>query len=258
MAERMADHIREWGGEIRTGEKVTALEGDRSPPFVFTEKGRYEAVEVVSCAGLHSDRVARMTDPDLDIRITPFRGEYFELVESKRHLIKHLIYPVPDPAFPFLGVHFTRMIGGGVEAGPNAVLALGREAYHKWKVNPRDLWETVTWPGFQKVALKYWKMGAGEFYRSWWKPAFVKALQRLVPDVQGKDLVACPAGNRAQACARDGGLLDDFHIVEHAGIHHVCNAPSPAATASLAIGNSIVARLGLKGNTETRERRKKR
>ena len=244
MAERMAERIREWGGEIRTGVRVMNLIAEGEGMVVLTTAGEFRADKVVNCAGLYSDRVARMTDPDLDVRITPFRGEYFELVADRQHLVKHLIYPVPDPAFPFLGVHFTRMIGGGVEAGPNAVLALGREAYSKWDVHPGELWETLAWPGFRKVTRRYWKTGMGEFWRSWWKPAFVKALQRLVPEVEGKDLRPCPAGNRAQACARDGGLLDDFHIVEHPGVLHVCNAPSPAATASLAIGRQIAERVG--------------
>jgi L-2-hydroxyglutarate oxidase len=173
------------------------------------------------------------------LRITPFRGEYYILKPEARRFVRNLIYPVPDPAFPFLGVHFTRMIGGDVECGPNAVFAFAREAYKKTQFSFRDTWETLAWPGFRIVARKYWRTGLGEFHRSFSKAAFVKALQRLIPEIQAEHLVPGGAGIRAQACARDGKLLDDFHILKDGNIVHVCNAPSPAATASLAIGATI-------------------
>jgi L-2-hydroxyglutarate oxidase len=181
-----------------------------------------------------------MTQRDpLDVRIIPFRGEYFKLRKDKEYLVKNLIYPVPDPNFPFLGVHFTRMMKGGVEAGPNAVLAFKKEGYKKLGIDAKELWETLTWPGFQKVAMKYWETGLGEMYRSFSKEAFTKALQVLIPEIQITDLVEGGAGVRAQACDREGGLLDDFSIVEDAKVINVLNAPSPAATSSLAIGKTI-------------------
>jgi L-2-hydroxyglutarate oxidase len=183
--------------------------------------------------------VARLTSPDLNLKIIPFRGEYYKLKKEKEYLVKNLIYPVPDPNFPFLGVHFTRMVGGGIEAGPNAVLAFSREGYKKSQINLGELAESLAWPGFQKVAFKYWKTGIGEMYRSFSKAAFVKALQKLIPEIQKEDLVDGGAGVRAQACDRNGGLVDDFMIVEKKHVINVCNAPSPAATSSLAIGETI-------------------
>lgn len=194
---------------------------------------------VINCAGLHSDRVAELAGLDPKIKIVPFRGEYYELTPESEHLCKHLIYPVPDANFPFLGVHFTRMVLGGVECGPNAVLAFAREGYSNSEINPRDLLESLTYPGFQKLALKHWKMGAGEMHRSFSKKAFVKALQRLIPEIQESHLHAAPAGVRAQALARDGSLVDDFVFEEAKGSIHVINAVSPAATASLAIADAI-------------------
>jgi L-2-hydroxyglutarate oxidase len=198
---------------------------------------------VVSCGGLHSDRLARQTHPDLPLRITPFRGEYYVLRPEARRLVRNLIYPVPDPAFPFLGVHFTRMIDGGVECGPNAVFAFAREAYRKTDFSLRDTLETLLWPGFRKVAMRYWSVGLGEFKRSFSKGAFVHALQRLLPEIRGEDLLPGGAGIRAQACSRDGRLLDDFEFHEDRRVIHVCNAPSPAATASLSIGSAIARRV---------------
>ena len=177
------------------------------------------------------------------VKIVPFRGEYFEVKPQAQRLCQNLIYPVPDPNFPFLGVHFTRMIRGGVECGPNAVLAFAREGYHKTDINFADLVETLTYPGFLKMAAKYWQTGLGEMWRSFSKAAFVKALQRLVPEVTADDLEAAPAGIRAQAIAPDGALVDDFMFQESARIVHVCNAPSPAATSSLNIGKTIVEKL---------------
>ena len=184
--------------------------------------------------------IVEMTQREpLDVRIVPFRGEYFKLRKEKEYLVKNLIYPVPDPNFPFLGVHFTRMMKGGVEAGPNAVLAFKKEGYKKLGIDVKELWDTLTWPGFQKVAVKYWETGLGEMYRSFSKEAFTKALQVLIPEIQIDDLVEGGAGVRAQACDRNGGLLDDFSIVEDAKVINVLNAPSPAATSSLAIGKTI-------------------
>ncbi len=180
-----------------------------------------------------------MTEKKLGVRIVPFRGEYYKLKPEKEHLVKNLIYPVPDPSFPFLGVHFTRMIHGGIEAGPNAVLAFAREGYTKSRVNLKDLYQTLSWPGFQKVAYKYWRTGLGEMYRSFSKSAFTKALQELIPEVEKADLVSGGAGVRAQASDATGGLLDDFMIIENKSGVHVCNAPSPAATSSLSIGAKV-------------------
>jgi L-2-hydroxyglutarate oxidase len=175
----------------------------------------------------------------IDVKIIPFRGEYFKLKKEKEYLVKNLIYPVPDPNFPFLGVHFTRMMKGGIEAGPNAVLAFSREGYTKSKINFKELTESLAWPGFQKVIGKYWKTGMGEMYRSFSKAAFTRALQELIPEIREADLIAGGAGVRAQACDRWGGLVDDFLIIEDAQAIHVCNAPSPAATSSLSIGDTI-------------------
>jgi L-2-hydroxyglutarate oxidase len=204
---------------------------------------------MVNCAGLYCDKIAEMAGEQTDTRIIPFRGEYFMLKPDKKHLVKDLIYPVPDPNFPFLGVHFTRMIHGDVEAGPNAVLAFQREGYQKSDVDVAELFESLTWPGFQKVATKYFKTGMGEFYRSFSKAAFTKALQRLIPEVQEDDLIPAEAGVRAQACDRTGGLLDDFKIIERKNAIHILNAPSPAATSSLSIGASI-ADLAVKQQTK--------
>ena len=180
-----------------------------------------------------------MTVKDLNVKIIPFRGEYYKLKKEKEYLVKNLIYPVPDPNFPFLGVHFTRMAKGGVEAGPNAVLAFRREGYKKSDISLSELAETLVWPGFQKVASKYWRTGFGEMYRSFSKAAFTKALQKLIPEIKESDLVEGGAGVRAQACDREGGLVDDFLILEQNHVINVCNAPSPAATSSLAIGETV-------------------
>jgi L-2-hydroxyglutarate oxidase len=239
VAEAYGRTIRELGGEIVCGERVNSIHRLESEVSVVTEHRAWRARSLVACAGLHSDRLARQTQPDLPLRITPFRGEYYVLKPAARHLVRHLIYPVPDPAFPFLGVHFTRRIDGGIECGPNAVLAFGREAYRRTDFNLRDTWETLAWPGFRIVARKYWRTGLGEFHRSFSKAAFVRALQRLVPEIRAEDLEPGGAGIRAQACDRDGRLLDDFDIRIDGNVVHVCNAPSPAATASLAIGTAV-------------------
>ena len=232
--------IVQLGGAIFLDHKVLEIKQKDSINYIETSKGTFQAKLVVNCAGLYSDKVARMNDASInDVKIIPFRGEYFKLKAEREYLVKNLIYPVPDPNFPFLGVHFTRMQKGGVEAGPNAVLAFKREGYKKTQVDFAELAETLTWPGFQKVAAKYWKTGIGELYRSFSKAAFTKALQELIPEIQESDLVEGGAGVRAQACDRTGGLLDDFAIRESEFAINVLNAPSPAATSSLAIGGTV-------------------
>ncbi len=239
VAEKYADRIKDRGGEIVVGEKVLDIQLLPDYVTVSTQKRTYATKLVINCAGLYSDKVARLTSKKVDVKIIPFRGEYFKLKKEKEYLVKNLIYPVPDPNFPFLGVHFTRMIKGGVEAGPNAVLAFQREGYKKTDINLAELGESLAWPGFQKVAFKYWKTGIGEMYRSFSKAAFTKALQKLLPEIQENDLEDGGAGVRAQACDRTGGLVDDFMILEEKQVINVCNAPSPAATSSLSIGESI-------------------
>jgi (S)-2-hydroxyglutarate dehydrogenase len=245
VAEKYAELIRKNGGEIKLNQKVIDIRLSPSDVTVITEKYSYSAKLAVNCGGLYSDKLARLTVPDLNVKIIPFRGEYYKLKKEKEHLVKNLIYPVPDPNFPFLGVHFTRMMKGGVEAGPNAVLAFRREGYKKSQINLPELLETLAWPGFQKVAKKYWRTGLGEMHRSFSKAAFTKALQKLLPEIKEADLVDGGAGVRAQACDRTGGLVDDFLIREEKQVINVCNAPSPAATSSLAIGETI-AELALK------------
>ncbi|MBO3696954.1 L-2-hydroxyglutarate oxidase [Roseivirga sp. E12] len=239
VAEKYADKIREAGGHIFLGEKVLDINESTTGSTVVTNKQTLDTQLVVNCGGLYSDRLARKTSEDVDLKIIPFRGEYFKLIPEKEYLVKHLIYPVPDPNFPFLGVHFTRMMKGGIEAGPNAVLAFRREGYKKSQIHLGELMESLMWPGFQKVAKKYWRTGFGELYRSFSKAAFTKALQKLIPEIQESDLVDGGAGVRAQACDRNGGLLDDFSIIEAKHAINVCNAPSPAATSSLSIGDTV-------------------
>ena len=239
VCEKLGQLLVEAGHAVRTGARVTGVRRVGDEHVVQSGAGDVTAKLVVNCGGLQCDRVTRMTGVRPAAKIVPFRGEYFELKPAAEHLCKTLIYPVPDPAFPFLGVHFTSMIHGGVECGPNAVLAWGRECYGKFSVNPKDLFESLTYPGFLKMAAKHWKMGAGEMWRSYSKRAFVKALQRLMPEIEAKHLVACPSGIRAQAVTADGGLVDDFLIDEAEGVINVNNAPSPAATASLNIGELI-------------------
>lgn len=240
MAAKLANLIEAKGCEMHLGEGVTNITKGLTYSIVETTKAVYEAKLIINCAGLYSDKVAQWTQKEpLDVRIVPFRGEYFKLRPDKEYLVKNLIYPVPDPNFPFLGVHFTRMMRGGVEAGPNAVLAFKKEGYKKLGIDVKELWNTLTWPGFQKVAAKYWETGIGEMYRSFSKEAFTKALQVLIPEIKITDLVEGGAGVRAQACDRSGGLLDDFSIVEDAKVINILNAPSPAATSSLSIGKTV-------------------
>lgn len=236
---KYGENIQKSGAVIQTNEKVIKIIPQKESVVVETSKDTYESKLLVNCAGLYSDKVARMTGQEIDVKIIPFRGEYFKLKKERHHLVKNLIYPVPDPSFPFLGVHFTRMIDGGIEAGPNAVLAFAREGYKKLQISLPELAETLMWPGFQKVAAKYWATGFGEMYRSFSKAAFTKALQKLIPEIQKNDLEIGGAGVRAQACDRTGGLIDDFLIYENEHAINVCNAPSPAATSSLAIGDTV-------------------
>jgi len=240
----LRNNIENLGGNILINNQVTDISESSNEVKVTSTQGEFRASLAITCGGLHSDRLARHTfGKALDLQILPFRGEYFQLRDSARHLVNNLIYPVPNPNFPFLGVHFTRMIDGTVECGPNAVLAFAREGYKKSSVHPRDLFETVKWPGFYRVAAKYWRTGLGEYHRSMSKQAFVRALKVLIPEITASDLIDAPAGVRAQACGRDGKLLDDFALRESDRVVHVCNAPSPAATASLSIGTYIASRL---------------
>jgi (S)-2-hydroxyglutarate dehydrogenase len=239
VAEKYGEKIIALGGDIQLKSKVININSSGTNTTVSTENQSFETKLVINCCGLYSDKIARKTSDEVDLKIIPFRGEYFKLIPEKEYLVKHLIYPVPDPNFPFLGVHFTRMMKGGIEAGPNAVLAFRREGYKKSQINLAELAETLMWPGFQKVAWKYWRTGFGEMYRSFSKAAFTKALQELIPEIQENDLVDGGAGVRAQACDRTGGLLDDFSIIETNKAINVCNAPSPAATSSLSIGNTV-------------------
>ncbi len=243
VCRRLAEIVIERGGHVQTGARVTAITPGSERVVVETTAGEWEARYLVNCAGLFCDRVSKLGGQKPSAQIVPFRGEYYELKPEAQHLCKTLIYPVPDPSFPFLGVHFTRMIEGGVECGPNAVLAFAREGYRKTNVNLYDLAESLTYPGFVKLAAKYWRVGAGEMWRSVSKAAFVKALQRLVPGIRSEHLVTAPAGVRAQAVTRDGAMVDDFLIDETERIVNIGNAPSPAATASLNIGKLIAEKL---------------
>ncbi len=237
---RLAEIITAAGGKFFLNTRVTDIQSDDAGVRISTTRGEYRAKQLVNCGGLHCDRVAKLAGETCTTKIVPFRGEYFQLKPSAAHLVNNLIYPVPNPAFPFLGVHFTRMIDGSVECGPNAVLAFAREGYKKSTVNPYDLFESLTYPGFLRLAAKYWREGAGEMWRSLSKAAFVRALQRLVPDIRSENLDPAPAGVRAQAVGRDGKMIDDFQILRDLRLIHVLNAPSPAATASLNIGQHIV------------------
>ena len=244
VCERLAERVDEKeGNQVINDAKVTRISKTADGQIVHSSQGEVETSFIVNCTGLHSDRVTSLGGETPPAKIIPFKGEYYELKEEASHLCRNLIYPVPDPQFPFLGVHFTRMIDNSVECGPNAVLAFGREAYGKLDLNLRDLLESLFYRGFQKMAWKHWKMGLGEMWRSYNKAAFVKALRRLIPEIHANQLKSAPAGIRAQAVTPDGGLVDDFLIQETERIVNVCNAPSPAATASLNIGKHIVEKL---------------
>ena len=242
VAQAMARRIERAGGEVRTGHRVTGITRDGSTIVVETTKGALRAARLVNCAGLQCDRVTRMAGLDPGVRIVPFRGEYYTLRPDRAHLVKGLIYPVPDPNLPFLGVHFTRGIDDVVEAGPNAVLALKREGYSWSDISLRDMADWAAFPGFWKMARKQWRTGVGEVQRSLSRARFLKSLQGLLPSLTDADIRPGGSGVRAQAVDRDGKLLDDFHLQESPGMVHVLNAPSPAATASLAIGGVVAAR----------------
>ena len=244
VAEAYARRVIEAGGEVRTQARVVDVRRDGPALVVETVSGPVRARNLINCAGLQSDRVARWCGLDPGLQIIPFRGEYYELVEAQQQVVRNLVYPVPDPRFPFLGVHFTRMVKGGVEAGPNAVLAFRREGYHKLDFSLRDSVDLITFPGFWRMGRTYWRTAAGEFHRSFRKEAFVAALQKLVPAIRAEHLKPGGAGVRAQAVTREGALVDDFRILEADRMIHVLNAPSPAATASLSIGRTIAEMAG--------------
>jgi len=239
IALAMADDLRAQGVQILTGREVRGLDERAGEVVVATPAGEVRAAVVVACAGLQADRVAALSGARDGPRIVPFRGDYYTLTAEARGLVRGLIYPVPDPRFPFLGVHFTKRIDGEVWAGPNAVLAFAREGYRRRDLNPRDLLGTLTNAGFLRLAGRYFRTGLGEMWRDWWKPAFVRELQRYVPEIRSDQLVFGPSGVRAQALASDGSLVDDFDLGGSARILHVRNAPSPAATSSLAIGSML-------------------
>ncbi len=241
VAQGFARRIEALGGRVVTGARVTGVRRDGPGLVVETARGAFAASLLVNCAGLQSDRVARLCGVEPGVRICPFRGEYYELVPERCGLVRGLIYPVPDPRFPFLGVHLTRRVGGGVEAGPNAVLALKREGYRWRDVSLRDAAGTLAWPGFRRLVARYWRTGVYEVRRSLLKGTFVRDLQRLVPEIRPADLHRAGSGVRAQALDEKGGLVDDFRIVRSERAIHVLNAPSPAATASLPIGEEIAA-----------------
>jgi len=241
VVEELAKQIIKRGGKIKTKATVKGFVRKASECIVNTQTCDYPTGLVINCSGLYSDKIAQLAGENSSIRIIPFRGEYYVLKPESRHLVNSLIYPVPDPRFPFLGVHFTRKIDGSIEAGPNAVLATAREGYRRRDFSFQETWELLTNPGFWKIGRNYWKTGMGEYTRSLFKPLFVKALQHLVPAIQGSDLVPGGSGVRAQAMDKTGKLLDDFCIVQSERFIHVLNAPSPAATASFAIGSIIAA-----------------
>ncbi|WP_417365312.1 L-2-hydroxyglutarate oxidase [Flavobacterium beibuense] len=239
LANKIKELFIELGGNILFSYEVTGISERNDGITVTTFKNEFLTEKLISCAGLYSDKITKMTNDKNDVIIIPFRGEYYQLKDEKRYLVNNLIYPVPDPKFPFLGVHFTRMINGSVEAGPNAVLAFRKEGYNFTDFKFSELMNTLTWPGFRKIVAKYGKTGLGEVHRSLSKSAFTNALQKLLPEIQETDLVPGGSGVRAQACDRDGALLDDFDIVRNGNVIHVRNAPSPAATSCLSIGKTI-------------------
>jgi L-2-hydroxyglutarate oxidase LhgO len=240
---RLGELVQSAGAELRLNSELKGVERRADGIILHTTNGDVRAAFLITCAGLHADRITQLTGEEPAARIVPFRGEYYTLKPEARHLCRNLIYPVPDPRFPFLGVHFTRMVRGGVECGPNAVLAFKREGYSKFDISPYDLAGSLTYVGFLRMAARYWRTGLGEMWRSVSKSAFVGALQRLVPEIRSEHLETAPAGVRAQALGPDGELVDDFLIQESERIINVGNAPSPAATASLNIGKIIVEKL---------------
>jgi (S)-2-hydroxyglutarate dehydrogenase len=239
----LVHEIQQQGGDLKVGTEILEIVSTDLAYILETTWGALETRFLINCAGLHSDRVAKLGDMKPNAMIVPFRGEYFELKPERRHLVRNLIYPVPNPAFPFLGVHFTRMMDGSIHAGPNAVLSMKREGYNKSDFSWRDFSEVLTYPGFWKLTSKYYREGAGEIFRSLSKTAFTRSLQRMVPEVQADDLIPSTNGVRAQALLRDGTLVDDFLVLEGKNSLHICNAPSPAATASLEIAKRIVSKV---------------
>lgn len=239
VTNKYAELINAYGGEIKLNSKVNSVAKDRNEFVLSTQSEEYRTRFIVNCAGLQSDRIAKLCGVNPGLQIIPFRGEYYTIKKEKQYLVKNLIYPVPDIKFPFLGVHFTRMINGKVEAGPNAVLAFKREGYSKTDFSLQDIMEMGLYPGFWKMASKFYKMGLQEFRRSFSKELFVKSLQKLIPEIRSEDIEVGGSGIRAQALEQDGKLVDDFRIIEAMGMIHVLNAPSPAATASLSIGKTI-------------------
>jgi L-2-hydroxyglutarate oxidase len=239
----LVHEIQQQGGDLKLGTEILEIVSTDLAYILETTWGSLETRFLINCAGLHSDRVAKLGDMKPKAMIVPFRGEYFELKPERRHLVRNLIYPVPNPAFPFLGVHFTRTMDGTIHAGPNAVLSMKREGYNKSDFSWRDFSEVLTYPGFWKLTSKHYREGAGEIFRSLSKAAFTRSLQRLVPEVQADDLIPSTNGVRAQALLRDGTLVDDFLVLEGKNSLHVCNAPSPAATASLEIAKRIVSKV---------------
>ncbi|NEP00841.1 MAG: L-2-hydroxyglutarate oxidase [Symploca sp. SIO2E9] len=248
VCQKYVELVRAQGGVLHLNTKVEKILETSAGQVLETSKGTFATRFTINCAGLHSDRVAKLGNVNPQAKIVPFRGEYYELKPEKRYLVKHLIYPVPNPNFPFLGVHFTRMIDGGIHAGPNAVLSLKREGYTKTDFDLGDFLEVMTYPGFWKLAAKHAGAGIEEIIRSFSKAAFVRSLQRLIPEVEADDLIPTHAGVRAQALRNNGKLVDDFLIVESSNAMHVCNAPSPAATSSLEIGKEIATRLQVRQN----------
>jgi L-2-hydroxyglutarate oxidase LhgO len=234
-----ADDVREAGADMYLGHEVRGIDRQNGVTKLSTNQGEIQAKYVVTCGGLYSDKLAQMTKGAQDPKIVPFRGDYLILKPDKAHLVKGNIYPVPDPEFPFLGVHFTPRMDGTIWLGPNAVLAFAREGYNFWDINPPELWDALTYPGFFKLATKYWQVGAGEMYRDLVRSAYVGALQRYIPSLTADDTLPGPSGVRAQAMSADGNMVDDFVFEGSEGIVHVRNAPSPAATSSLAIGKYI-------------------
>jgi L-2-hydroxyglutarate oxidase len=239
----LVHEMQQQGGELKLGTEILQIVPTPVGHLLETPWGSLETRFLINCAGLHSDRVARLGGTAPQAMIVPFRGEYFELTPERRHLVRHLVYPVPNPAFPFLGVHFTRMMDGSIHAGPNAVLSFKREGYKKLDFSWRDFTEVMTYPGFWKLASRYYQEGFQEMFRSWSKAAFTRSLQRLVPEIRAEDLIPSKSGVRAQALLRNGNMVDDFLLVEGKNSLHVCNAPSPAATASLEIAKRIVSKV---------------
>lgn len=243
VSEVFAEKIKENSGDIYLNTEVKKIKETQNKVVIETGTGLITSKVMINCAGLHSDRIAELAGYKPDMKILPFRGEYYKLRPEKSFLVKNLIYPVPNPKFPFLGVHFTRMINGEIEAGPNAVLSFKREGYKKTDLNIKDFAESVSYPGLWKLGSKFMREGIDEYIRSFSKKQFTKSLQKLIPEIREEDLISAPAGVRAQAVKSDGTMVDDFHIIEGKNSLHICNAPSPAATASIEIGEEVVNRI---------------